>query len=101
MAAPPRKNDSVGLGALAALVIGLGIIVYLVVPKDGSHGAANADGGDPSALGSSEEAKSTDAGEGKVTGALERLPEATCELAVLTEKSEVEVSRLASAENVA
>ena len=99
MAAPPRKNDSVGLGALAALVIGLGIIVYLVVPKDGGHGASASDGGDPSAAG--EEPKSSEAGEGKVTGALERLPEATCELAVLTEKSEVEVSRVASAETVA
>jgi uncharacterized protein YegJ (DUF2314 family) len=102
MAAPPRKNDSVGLGALAALVIGLGIIVYLVVPKDSGRGGSVADGGDPAAAG--EEPTSTEAGEAKVpgvTGALERLPEASCELAVLTEKSEVEVSRLASAENVA
>lgn len=110
MAGPPRKTtsthakpttkDTVGLGALAVLVIGLGIIVYLAMPKDLDHAAAADGGGDPMAAVGSEGAE-RDAGEGKATGALERLPEATCELAVLTDKSEVEVSRIASAENVA
>ena len=50
MAAPPRKTtgapgkkDTVGLGALAVLVIGLGIIVYLAVPKDSDRAAATGD----------------------------------------------------------
>ena len=99
MAAPkPGKKDNVGLGALAVLVIGLGIIVYLAVPKDPGRGGA----GDGDPAGSLHtEGGAGDAGDGKVTGMLERLPEATCELAVLTEKSEVEVSRIASAEGVA
>lgn len=101
MAGPTRKTpgkDTVGLGALAVLVVGLGIIVYLALPK-GEDRAAAADAGAWSALGS--DGGASDAGEGKATGALERLPEATCELAVLTDKSEVEVSTIANAENVA
>ncbi len=100
MAAQPRKppgKDTVGLGALAVLVVGLGVIVWLAVPKDSDLKAA-ADAGLGSALGS--EGRSGEPGEGKSTGALERLPEATCELAVLTDKSEVEVAKVASAETI-
>jgi uncharacterized protein YegJ (DUF2314 family) len=102
-ARPARRNakkDSIGLGALAVLVIGLGIIVYLAVPKS-SDGAGDA-GGDPTtALSAGPTPGAAAAGDGKTTGALERLAEATCELAVLSDRSEVEVSKIASAENVA
>ncbi|MDB5215912.1 MAG: hypothetical protein JWO86_3839 [Myxococcaceae bacterium] len=100
MAVPKRKTaakDTVGLGALAVLVVGLGIIVYLAVPKGSEVGA---DGGSDPMTGVASDGGG-ESGDGKTTGALERLPEATCELAVLTEKSEVEVSKIASAENVA
>ncbi len=103
MAGPSRKTsgksgkETVGLGAFAVLVIGLGIIVYLALPKDAGRGGP--DSGDQAELDG--ESGASDAVDGKTTGALERLPEATCELAVLTEKSEVEVSKIAFAENVA
>lgn len=92
-------TDRVGLGALAVLVLGLALIVWLALPKDGDMRAA-ADGGAADAL-SAETAAAARAEEGKPSGALERLPEASAELAILSDKPEIEVARSASAETIA
>ena len=92
-----ESGDKLGLAALGVLVVFLGGVVYLAVPKDSDLQAA-ADAGaaepcsDPSLGGE---------GGGKPTGGLERLAEATCELAVLTDKPEVEVAKIASVEVIA
>jgi uncharacterized protein YegJ (DUF2314 family) len=94
-------SDRVGLGALAVLVVGLGLIVWLALPKAGDR-QAPADAGPWSAFGSEGARDGAGAsGEGKPTGALERLPEASAELAVLTDKPEIEVAKIASAEVIA
>ena len=87
------KGDKAGLAALGALVVGLGVIVYLALPKDGDN-AVTTDGGSTSA-----EAAAADGG--KAAGSLERLAEASSELAVLTDKPEVEVAKIASGEVIA
>ncbi|MDB4937969.1 MAG: hypothetical protein JWP87_4941 [Labilithrix sp.] len=92
-------SNKVGLGALAALVVGLGVVVWLAMPKD-SDLAAAADAGPSSALGGEGGAARRDES-GKPSGTLERLPEASAELAVLTDKPEVEVAAVASAEAIA
>jgi uncharacterized protein YegJ (DUF2314 family) len=94
--AAEERSDKVGLGALAVLVIGLGVIVWLALPKEGD--LAPADAGAWSALGVE---GGSDHGGGKTTGTLERLAEATAELAVLTDRPEVEVAAVASAEAIA
>ena len=89
-----RDFDKVGLGALALLVVGLGFVVYLALPKDGDT-RTTPDGGPWSAL--------ADGGEpvvAKSAGALERLGEASVELAVLAGKPEVDVAKLATAEAI-
>ena len=86
------ETDRVGLGALAVLVIGLGLIVWLALPKHDT--TAGADGG----LGT--DAAAVGLGEGKTSGTLERLPEASAELAILTDKPEVEVAKVATAEAI-
>jgi uncharacterized protein YegJ (DUF2314 family) len=93
----PRRaeSDRVGLAALAVLVLGLAAIVWLAAPKDSDLRAA-ADGG-----GAEGEAVAADASGARTRGALERLPEASAELAVLTDKPEAEVARIASAEAIA
>jgi uncharacterized protein YegJ (DUF2314 family) len=96
----PRRegSDRVGLGALAVLVVGLGLIVWLALPKDSDMRAA-ADGGGAGVLGAESDAAAGD--EGKPSGALERLPEASAELAILSDKPEVEVAKIANAEAIA
>lgn len=89
-----EPSDRVGLGALAVLVVGLGAIVWLALPKDSA-----VKGGDAAAAPSDSAALDPDAS--KSTGTLERLPEASAELAVLTDKAEVEVAKIASAETIA
>lgn len=97
-AAKPRESDKVGLGALAALVVGLGVIVWLALPKhDG--GAGTNDGGAAPALDGTV-GSSGSGGEG-AKATLERLAEASCELAVLTDKPEIDVAKVAQAEVVA
>jgi uncharacterized protein YegJ (DUF2314 family) len=94
---PARREgsgDRVGLGALAVLVLGLGLIVWLALPKDSDLHAAGTDGG-PAVTAATAEP------EAKPTGTLERLPEASAELAILTDKPEVEVAKIASAEAIA
>ena len=90
------ETDRVGLGALAVLVIGLGLIVWLALPKHDT--TAGADGGAEAGLGA--DAGAAGLGEGKTSGALERLPEASAELAILTDKPEVEVAKVATAEAI-
>lgn len=90
--------DKVGLGALAALVVGLGAIVWLALPKqDGGSPAGDAGAALTDAAGSR---ASGPRGEG-AKATLERLPEASCELAVLTDKPEIDVAKIAHAEVVA
>jgi uncharacterized protein YegJ (DUF2314 family) len=91
-----EASDRVGLGALAVLVVGLGAIVWLALPKE-SDMAAAADSGSVPATENGDPAS----GEGKPTGTLERLPEASAELAILTDHAEVEVAKIASAEAIA
>ena len=90
-------TDRVGLGALAVLVLGLGVIVWLALPKD-SDVRTSADAGAASALGGE---VAPPPGEGRTSGTLERLPEASAELAILTDKPEVEVAKVATAEAIA
>jgi len=99
---PARRDgtDRVGLGALAVLVLGLGVIVWLALPKDSDLRAA-ADGGAPSVHGGESGAGAAEPGEGKTSGSLERLAEASAELAVLTDKPELEVAKVAGAEAIA
>ena len=91
-----RDFDRVGLGALALLVVGLAFVVYLALPKDGD--ARNTqDGGPWSALG-------VEGGEAVVprsAGALSLLGEASVELAVLSDKPEVDVAKFATGEAIA
>lgn len=94
----PPKSDRVGLGALAALVVGLGFVVWLALPKDGEP-AGGADASAWPALG--DDAGGGARGAGGARGTLERLPEASAELAVLTDKAEVEVAKVASGEVIA
>ena len=91
-------SDRVGLGALAVLVLGLGMIVWLALPKDSGR-AAGASGGAPSA--DSATSASGESADGRTSGTLERLPEASAELVILTDKPEVEVAKIASAEAIA
>jgi len=93
------ETDRVGLGALAVLVLGLGAIVWLALPKNGDTNAA-ADGGAASVL-SAAQPGTAEPGEGRTSGTLERLPEASAELAILTDKPEVEVAKVATAEAIA
>jgi uncharacterized protein YegJ (DUF2314 family) len=97
-ATPPRGElDRRGLGALAALVVGLAVVVWLALPKDGdANTSARADGG--AALGADGAASGEPA---RTTAALERLPEATCELAVLTDRPEAEIAQIANTAAVA
>jgi uncharacterized protein YegJ (DUF2314 family) len=96
----PPATDVVGLGALAALVVGLGFVVWLALPKDDASKTSEA--GAASTLGASGSRGGSDGGSGtKTAGVLERLAEATCELAVLTDKPEIEVAKIAHAEPVA
>ncbi len=89
------ETDRVGLGALAVLVVGLGVIVWLALPKGGTAGAG---GGATGEFGA--EAAATEPSESKTSGTLERLPEASVELAILTDKPEVEVAKVATAEAI-
>lgn len=92
----PGGLDRVGLGALAVLVIGLGVVVWLALPKDEAP-RGNVDGGPSAAL-------VEEAGDGvvpKAPGTLDRLAEAIVELAVLSDKPEVEVATLASVQAIA
>ena len=93
-------TDKVGLGALAALVVLLGVIVWLALPKDGDREAAG-DAGPRSGVGVEGGTASDEGGAPPKNAALERLPEATSELAVLTDKPEIEVAKVASAEAIA
>lgn len=100
--ARPGESDKLGLVAVVALVIVLGVIVWLALPKNGDPAAAADAAAAPS---SASGERLEDAGApalGKARhGTLERLREATSELAILTDKPEVEVAQLASAEAVA
>jgi uncharacterized protein YegJ (DUF2314 family) len=81
-----------GLGAVVAALVGL---VVWSLPKDDAAQTAADGGATPAASGTPE------AGPGaKVTGSLERLPEASCELAVVTDKPEEQVKALANAEAI-
>ena len=94
-------TDKVGLAALAALVVGLAVVVYLAVPKDSDLQAA-ADAGPWSGLGTDGSARVAPSPAEPTDGhSLERLAEATCELAILSDKAEVDVAKVASAENIA
>ena len=90
----PGDFDKVGLGALGVLVVGLAFVVWLALPKDSDLHAsveAGSAGGDAG----------TTAPPPKVAGTLERLGEATIELAVLAGRPEVDAAKLASAEAIA
>ncbi len=95
-------SDKVGLGALGALVVGLGVIVWLALPKQGEGGdPSSADGGRTSEkLTDGAPATGKSKGDTKAA-AFDRLAEASCELAVLTDKPEIDVAKLAHAETVA
>jgi Uncharacterized protein conserved in bacteria (DUF2314) len=89
----PGDFDKVGLGALGVLVVGLAFVVWLALPKE-SDLQPSSDGG----------ASAVDGGEAasaKTAGTLERLGEATVELAVLSDKPEEEVAKLAQVEAIA
>ncbi|CAN5870851.1 hypothetical protein BH11MYX4_BH11MYX4_42510 [soil metagenome] len=88
-----KDIDRRGLAALGLLVVGLGVVVWLALPKD-SDFTKGEDGGAVSVLDAAELTPPK-------TGALERLGEATVELAVLSDKPEVEVAKLATAEAIA
>lgn len=94
---PEAKRGGLGarvVAPLAALVAGLGFVVWLALPNDGDKVATTIDAGGWPVPGL----------EGGASGTgrrLERLPEATSELAVLSDKPEVEVAKIASAEAVA
>ena len=91
-----EAEDTYGLAALGALVVFLGVVVYLAVPKDSDlQAAADAGTADDDAQ------IRPPTTSNKTPGSLERLPEASCELAVLTDKPEVEVAKVASVEVVA
>src|SRR5512138_1191134 len=85
--------DKVGLGALGLLVVGLAFVVWLALPKD-SELNPQVDGGSSDAQTAGDETPS------KPTGSLERLAEATAELAVLSDKPEVDVAKLAQVEAI-
>ena len=89
-----KDLDKGGLAALGLLVVGLGVVVWLALPKDGDF-AKNADGGEVGTM-----IDASDLAPPK-PGALERLGEATVELAILSEKPEVEVAKLATGEAIA
>jgi len=95
------KNARVGLALLGLLVVFLGAIVYWAMPKegDGAGGGAggSADASPAEADGGGAQASAKRAGR----AALERLPEATCELVVLTDKPEEQVQQMASVDAVA
>jgi len=97
MAQPDRKKgkdlDKGGLAALGVLVVGLGVVVWLALPKDGDF-ATKGDGGGGSLIDAAEVTPPK-------TGTLERLGEATAELAILSDRSEVDVAKLASGEAIA
>ncbi len=88
-----RDRDKGGLAALGLLVVGLGVVVWLALPKDTDF-AAKADGGAAGSL-----LDAADLAPPR-PGALERLGEAIVELAILSDKPEVEVAKLATGEAI-
>lgn len=101
---PKPASDKVGLGALGALVVGLGVIVWLALPKQGQGGDPSIADGGPTSDKLADGAPATGRSKGDTNapaGAFDRLPEASCELAVLTDKPEIDVAKLAHAETVA
>lgn len=88
-----KDLDRGGLAALGLLVIGLGVVVWLALPKDADF-AATADGG---AAGSLLDAAALAPPK---PNALERLGEATVELAILSDRPELEVAKLATGEAI-
>lgn len=100
---PGDERAAAGRGlvaALAVLVLGLAFVVWLALPKEGDPAGdplASIDGGAWPAR----EAGAGARGVGGPRAALERLPEASSELAVLTDEPEAEIAKIASAEAIA
>lgn len=86
MAQTSRDFPKIGFVALGALVVGLGIVVVLAVPKDADLAVDAAARALPDAAPAEPEGPLHE---------LPRLPEATCEIAVLTSKTEAEAKALA------